>query len=224
MAQATKVIRKMPVDVEAVRKEELREIEDKLIEHKDTLDNLFRLLDQLDEHELFNALNAGLAKSDPILTRVLKAVNETETDKAIRNALLLVEGLGKFKLDEVEPMILKFNKGLKLATEYDHNEPQGWIGLFSVLTNKDFIEGSRILTKFVKGFGTALPQLKEEQGIIDSVETDAGEPDNKTAIGHYPTKKEHNKEKSFRPNSNLKYLGLAAGAAAISVSALLLKK
>lgn len=65
MAQATKVIRRTEVDVEAVRAKELRELEDQLIMHKDTLHKLFRLLEQLDDHEVINALNAGLAKSDP---------------------------------------------------------------------------------------------------------------------------------------------------------------
>ena len=79
MAQPTRVIKPTEVDIEALRQKELRELEDQLIQHKDTLLKLFRLLEQLDEHEALNAANAALSQSDPILTRVLKAVNETET-------------------------------------------------------------------------------------------------------------------------------------------------
>ncbi|ULG72595.1 DUF1641 domain-containing protein [Macrococcus brunensis] len=223
MAQATTVIRRTEVDVEAVRAKELRELEDQLIMHKDTLHKLFRLLDQLDDHEVINALNAGLAKSDPILTRVLKAVNETETDKAIRNGLLLVQGLGKFNFDEIEPMILKFNKGLKLSTEYNQSKPLGWLGLLNVLTNKDFVEGSIVLTKFVKGFGTSFEQLKKEQGIIDPVQTDVGDLDKASSI-ELPSKAARTREGNrTAANPKVKMLGMAAGAA-LSVGALLLKK
>ncbi|TDM14745.1 DUF1641 domain-containing protein [Macrococcus bovicus] len=223
MAQATKVIRRTEVDVEAVRAKELRELEDQLIMHKDTLHKLFRLLEQLDDHEVINALNAGLAKSDPILTRILKAVNDTETDKAIRNGLLLVQGLGKFNFSEIEPMILKFNKGLKLSTEYNQSKPLGWMGLLNVLTNKDFVEGSIVLTKFVKGFGTSFEQLKQEQGIVDPVQTDVGNIDRVSAV-ELPGKAAGTRE-SNRPSANpkVKMLGMAAGAA-LSVGALLLKK
>lgn len=220
MAQPTRVIKPMEVDVEAVREKELRELEDQLIKHKDTLNKLFRLLEQLDEHEALNLANAALAQSDPILTRVLKAVNETETDQAIRNALLLVQGLGKFNFSDIEPMILKFNKGLKLSTEYNQSKPLGWIGLIKVLTNKDFVEGSIVLTKFVKGFGTSFAQLKKEQGIVDPVHTDAGKQGN---VHHVELPSKALNDNVYE--SNAKYIGIAAGiGAAISIGSLLLKK
>ncbi|RXK17508.1 DUF1641 domain-containing protein [Macrococcus sp. DPC7161] len=229
MAQPTRVIKPMEVDQEAVRAKELRELEDQLIKHKDTLNKLFRLLEQLDEHEALNVANAALSQSDPILTRVLKAVNETETDQAIRNALLLVQGLGKFNFSDIEPMILKFNKGLKLSTEYNQSKPLGWLGLLNVLTNKDFVEGSIVLTKFVKGFGTSFDQLKKEQGVVDPVHTDKGEVKD---VHHVETP-----SKVARDEANQQYftqkeitqtspalLGIVAGAAALGVGALLMRK
>lgn len=229
MAQPTRVIKPMEVDQEAVRAKELRELEDQLIKHKDTLNKLFRLLEQLDEHEALNVANAALSQSDPILTRVLKAVNETETDQAIRNALLLVQGLGKFNFSDIEPMILKFNKGLKLSTEYNQSKPLGWLGLLNVLTNKDFVEGSIVLTKFVKGFGTSFDQLKKEQGVVDPVHTEKG---GVKDVHHVETP-----SKVVRDEANQQYftqkeitqtspalLGIVAGAAALGVGALLMRK
>ncbi|WP_414045078.1 DUF1641 domain-containing protein [Macrococcus equi] len=228
MAQPTRVVKPMQVDAKEVRERELRELEDQIIQHKDTLLKLFRLLDQLDEHEALNAANAALAQSDPILTRILKAVNETETDQAIRNALLLVQGLGKFNFSDIEPMILKFNKGLKLSTEYNQSKPLGWIGLLNVLTNKDFVEGSIVLTKFVKGFGTSFDQLKKEQGIVDPVHTSKGDLDDAHHV-ELPSKVEKDEAQrqhaaQIEQSSNLKLYGAVAGAAALGVSALLMRK
>lgn len=227
MAQPTRVVKPMQVDAEEVRAQELRELEDQLIQHKDALKKLFRLLEQLDEHEGLNAANAALAQSDPILTRILKAVNETETDQAIRNALLLVQGLGKFNFSDIEPMILKFNKGLKLSTEYNQSKPLGWLGLLNVLTNKDFIEGSIVLTKFVKGFGTSFDQLKKEQGIVDPVHTNKGDIENAHHV-ELPSKvaQDEAKQQQYTEQqpSNLKLYGAVAGAAALGVSALLFRK
>lgn len=229
MAQPTRVVKPMEVDVEAVRAKELRELEDQLIQHKDTLNKLFRLLEQLDDHEALNAANAALAQSDPILTRILKAVNETETDQAIRNALLLVQGLGKFNFSDIEPMILKFNKGLKLSTEYNQSKPLGWLGLLNVLTNKDFVEGSIVLTKFVKGFGTSFDQLKKEQGIVDPVHTNKGEVkdvhhvESPSKVAKDEVKQQFITHKEAS-QSNAKFYGVVAGAAALGVSALLMRK
>lgn len=229
MAQPTRVVKPMKVDVEAVRAKELRELEDQLIQHKDTLHKLFRLLEQLDDHEALNAANAALAQSDSILTRILKAVNETETDQAIRNALLLVQGLGKFNFSDIEPMILKFNKGLKLSTEYNQSKPLGWLGLLNVLTNKDFVEGSIVLTKFVKGFGTSFDQLKKEQDIVDPVHTNKGDIKDVHHV-ELPSKvaKDEAKQQSIThkesSQSNAKFYGVVAGAAALGVSALLMRK
>lgn len=229
MAQPTRVVKPMEVDVEAIRAKELRELEDQLIQHKDTLNKLFRLLEQLDDHEALNAANAALSQSDPILTRVLKAVNETETDQAIRNALLLVQGLGKFNFSDIEPMILKFNKGLKLSTEYNQSKPLGWTGLLRVLTHQDFIEGSIVLTKFVKGFGTSFDDLKKEQGIVDPVHTNKGDLDEvhhvelPSKVARDEVKQQHFTQKE-QQTSNLKLYGAVAGAAALGVSALLMRK
>ena len=229
MAQPTRVIKPMEVDQEAVRAKELRELEDQLIKHKDTLNKLFRLLEQLDEHEALNVANAALSQSDPILTRVLKAVNETETDQAIRNALLLVQGLGKFNFSDIEPMILKFNKGLKLSTEYNQSKPLGWLGLLNVLTNKDFVEGSIVLTKFVKGFGTSFDQLKKEQGVVDPVHTEKGDVND---VHHVETPSKVASDKANQQyftqkditQTSAALLGIVAGAAALGVGALLMRK
>lgn len=208
MAKATTKIRRMEIDPEEVRRKELRELEDQLIAHKDTLKNLFRLLDQLEEHEVLNLANAGLAQSDKVMNRVLKALVETDTDKSIRNALLLVEGLGKFDFDDIEPVILKVNKGFS----YEPAEG-GILGIFKTLTSKEFIDGLNYLLKFVKGFGTPLSQLKEEQGVIDPVQTVSE-----------VLEEEHNYPKEAPSSNNtIKYLGFA-GASVLTVGALFLKK
>lgn len=208
MAKATTKIRRMAIDPEEVRRKELRELEDQLIAHKDTLKNLFRLLDQLEEHEVLNLANAGLAQSDQVLNRVLKALVDTDTDKSIRNALLLVEGLGKFDFDDIEPVILKVNKGFS-------NEPAegGILGIFKTLTSKEFIDGLNYLLKFVKGFGTPLSQLKEEQGVIDPVQT----------VSEVLEEERNYPKEVSSSNNTIKYLGFA-GAAVLTVGALFLKK
>lgn len=208
MAQPTKIIRRSEVDVNELREQELHELEEQLLMHKDTLLNLFRLLEQLDDHEVFNALNAALAKSDPILTRVLKALNETELDKAIRNLLLISQGLGKFKLDELEPMTLKINKGFERSTK--QHQTMGIFSLMKVLVSPTFIKGALFLTTFIQGFGYDAEQLKQEQGIVDPVQTDTGD------------LKQHKVEHTRR-NSNV-WMDVTLGAAVLSTSILLYKK
>lgn len=57
-------------------------------------------------------------------------------------------------MNELEPIVLKLNHGIKMAAEYDHSDQNaGTLGLIRSLNDKEVIEGMNVLLKFVKGFG-----------------------------------------------------------------------
>ena len=86
----------------------------------------------------------------------------------------------------------------------------GIFSLMKVLVSPTFIKGALFLTTFVQGFGYDAEQLKQEQGIVDPVQTDTGD------------LKQHKVEHTRR-NSNV-WMDVTLGAAVLSTSILLYKK
>ncbi len=74
MAKAATVIRKMPVDPNAEREKELRELENALLENKDALTSVLSLLRKLEQTEALNIAHSLLDQKKPVVT---STCNET---------------------------------------------------------------------------------------------------------------------------------------------------
>src|SRR5699024_9049484 len=125
MAKSTKVIHRMETDPDARHEQEIKELEQQILAHKESLNDLLSILDKLNDQEILNILNAGLGQSDQIIQRVLKAVQETDASKSIKNMLLIFQLLATLDMEELEPLIIKFNKGVEKAGKYEHGGERG---------------------------------------------------------------------------------------------------
>lgn len=214
MAKETKVIHKMKVDPEVQHERDLKELEKLLVENQEILEKLFDILNKLEDHEVLNMVKGGLAESDSILYRLLTAVESSSASKSIKNALLMTQLLGKVNMNELEPVILKLNHSIEVASEYEYrNRGSGWLGLLKVLMDPEFIEGSNVLTQFVKGFGTNADDLKKKYKVEDSISTMSDEAEG------YEMSKDNSKVDNKKSGSLGKAAVLAAGTGVISVAA-----
>ena len=162
MAKATTVIHKMEKDPKELHEQQVKEIESLLVEHKDSIEDVFTLIHQLRDREVLNLAHGALGQSEHVLHRIVTAMDSKETTQSIKNALLIFELLGTVNMNELEPIVLKLNHGIKLASEYDHSDqPVGIGGLIRSLNDKEVIEGMNVLMKFVKGFG--VDEAQEEK-------------------------------------------------------------
>lgn len=224
MAKQTKVIHKMKVDPEVQHERDLKELEKLLVENQELLEKLFDILNKLEDHEVLNMVKGGLAESDSILYRLLTAVESSSASKSIKNALLMTQLLGKINMDELEPVILKINNSIEVASEYEYrSRSSGWLGLFKVLMDPQFIEGSNVLTQFVKGFGANADDLKKKFKVEDSISTLSDE-----AEGYQLSKDEshvdNKKTGSLRKAAVLAAGTGVAGAAAVAIPLIFSKK
>ncbi|MFB4159917.1 DUF1641 domain-containing protein [Geomicrobium sp. JSM 1781026] len=154
MAKATKVIHKLEIDPAVQRENDRREVEDLLINNKEVLRDALEVLDRLKEHEVFEMMNAGLGQSDKLLHRIVTAVDDHNTTRSIKNALLLFELLGTLNMNEIEPLVLKVNKGISKVADYEHaNQRGGYTALIGALKDPEVIEGMNVLVALVKGMG-----------------------------------------------------------------------
>ena len=214
MAKETKVIHKMKVDPEVQHERDLKELEKLLVDNQELLEKLFDILNKLEDHEVLNMVKGGLAESDSILYRLLTAVESSSASKSIKNALLMSQLLGKINMNELEPVILKLNHSIETASEYEYrNRGSGWFGLLKVLMDPQFIEGSNVLTQFVKGFGANADDLKKKYKVEDSISTMSDESEG------YQLSKDDSKVDDKKSGSLKKAAVLAAGTGVAGVAA-----
>lgn len=217
MAKQTKVIYKMKIDPEVQHERELKALEDLLIENRELLEKLFDILNKLEDREVLNIVKGGLAESDDILYRILTAIESTSASKSLKNALMMTQLLGRINMSELEPVILKLNNSVEVASEYEYrNRGKGWFGLLKTLRDPEFIEGVNVLTQFAKGFGANADDLKKKFKVEDSVSTMSDK-----AYG-YELSKDGSGENGKKAGSFRKAAAIAAGTGVISVAAITL--
>ncbi|CAM4190882.1 DUF1641 domain-containing protein [Lacicoccus alkaliphilus] len=215
MAKQTKVIHKMKIDPEVQHERDLKELETLLVENREILEKLFEILNKLEDHEVLNMVKGGLSESDSILYRILTAVESSSASKSIKNALLMTQLLGRINMSELEPVILKLNNSIEIASEYEFkNRGSGWFGLLKVLMDPQFIEGSNVLTQFVKGFGENADDLKKKFKVEDSISTMSDEAEG------YELSKDESAIDEKKSGSLGKAAAIAAGTGAIGVAAI----
>lgn len=162
MAKATKIIHKQETNPETKHEREKKEFEKQLLKHQDSLSSLLSILDKTKDHEILNMLNAGLEESDQIIHRIVTAIQETDASKSIKNLLLIVQLLGVLDMEELEPLVIKFNKGVEIAGKYEHKyKRSGYLSLLAALKDSEVIEGTNILLRMVKGLGTDVSEMKK---------------------------------------------------------------
>ncbi|WP_020006563.1 DUF1641 domain-containing protein [Salinicoccus albus] len=168
MAKSTKVIHKMENDPNARHEQEIKELEQQLLAHKESLNELLSILDKLNDQEILNILNAGLGQSDQITQRIITAVKDTDASKSIKNMLLIFQLLAALDMEQLEPLIIKFKKGVEKAGKYEHGgERGGYASLLSALKDPEVIEGTNIMLRIVQGLGTNVSGEKKTESQLE---------------------------------------------------------
>ncbi|QQK78916.1 DUF1641 domain-containing protein [Salicibibacter cibi] len=155
MAKATKVIHRIEPTDEELRKRDWDQIEATLLENKDVIADTFELMKQLQEREVFHALNALLKQGDEVLERLTTAIDNSEATQSMKNSLLMFSVLGNLNMEEIEPLILKVNAAVSQVAEYEHygKEGGGYPALLRTMKDPEVVEGMNVMMAFLKGFG-----------------------------------------------------------------------
>ncbi|WP_411843128.1 DUF1641 domain-containing protein [Salinicoccus sp. HZC-1] len=216
MAKATKVIHKMEVDPEVKHKQELHELEQLLLEHKDVLQDTLAIADKMRDHEIFDIINSGLGQSDKVINRVVTAFDDSEVPQSIKNMLLLFQLLGTVDMSQIEPIVLKLNTGIAKAAEYEHEDkPGGYSGLLGALKDPEVIEGVNVLVKILKGMGTHKDDEENVEPQKERIENPKMEMNEKQSEDSAPVQR--------RPSKRYA-LAAGAGAAAFLLPLVFMKK
>lgn len=214
MAKATKVIHRMKTDPEAEHAKGVQELEQLLINNRETIEDIFDIMEKVREREVLDMVNSSLGQSDKIITRIVTALDASDTPKSIKNAMLLFQLLGNIDMEHLEPIALKINSGIVKAAEYEHeDQPAGYLGLVRSLKDPQVIEGMNVLLHVLEGMGEqqdTKEHIKPQKERFENPGKEMGE-----------VSRDSKDAPSSNHGSNTRWYLLAAGAWGIAIPLLL---
>ncbi|MBG9783615.1 DUF1641 domain-containing protein [Shouchella lehensis] len=215
MAKAATVIRKMPVDPNAEREKELRELENALLENKDALTSVLSLLHKLEQTEALNIAHSLLDQKNPLLHQLVTKLDDPHITQALKNMLVIVQSLGSIKLADLEPMLFKINSALNHVSEYEHTHQQNQSSagyLLKSLKDPKTLDGMNTLLALLKGMG-------EDQSANET-----NQPQAELSTIANESYQQPQMQESTESSSGTKWYVIAAGALAFALPLLLKRK
>lgn len=154
MAKAIKNIHKRSLSEEEKRSNDLREVEDALIENKAAILQTLEIMNHMQDKGLLALLNGLFGQGDKVLNIAVKAIDKPENTNTIKNLLLLLGTLGIINVKQLEPFLLKMNAGIARVAEYkDTEEKTSYFDLVRSLKDPEINKAITILMQFLKGMG-----------------------------------------------------------------------
>jgi uncharacterized protein YjgD (DUF1641 family) len=179
MAKAIKNVRKLTVSADEQRKNDLREVEDALIQNKDAILQTMEIMNHMQEKGILSLLNGLFGQGDKVMHVLVEAVDKPEATNTLKNMLLLLGTLGMINVKQLEPFLLKLNSGIARVAEYkDTDEKTSYFDLVRSLKDPEINKAITILMQFLKGMGQDTEDL--ERTNQDSPEKRINQTKNKT--------------------------------------------
>lgn len=172
MAKAINKIRRLEISPEDKRKQDLEEVENALIDNKESILELLSVVSHMQERGILSLLNGLFGQGDKVLNVLVKAADKPETTNTLKNLLLMIGTLGTINVRQLEPILLKINSGIARVAE--NKEPDETIGYFDFVRSLKDPEVNRavnLLITFLKGMGEDTSgmerntQLPEDQNL-----------------------------------------------------------
>ncbi|MFB5661474.1 DUF1641 domain-containing protein [Alteribacillus sp. HJP-4] len=155
MAKQIKSIERLEIPQEEKRAEDLREIEDALIDNKDVILKSLDTLRHADDRGVVSLVHGLFADGDKVLKVIAETLDNEDNTRSIKHLLLLLGIAGRMEVDKLEPILLKINSGLRrVGEETDTEEKTGYVDLLKALKDPEVNRSITLLLTFLKGMGT----------------------------------------------------------------------
>ena len=154
MAKAIKKIKRIEISEEEKRANDLKEIEDALIDNKDALLETLSVVGGMKERGILTLMNGLFGEGDRVLKVIVDLLNVPENTTALKNLMLLFGAAGKINVQDLEPLLLKINAGIENVAENSEGmEKTGYLDLLRALKDPEINRSLTILITFLKGMG-----------------------------------------------------------------------
>ncbi|MGG4489143.1 DUF1641 domain-containing protein [Metabacillus idriensis] len=162
MAKATKTINRIEKTEEDKRKEDLREVEDALISHKEAIIDTLEILQHMQDRGVLPLLKGLFGQGDKVMDILVKTVDKKETTNSLKNLLLMTGVLGMINVKQLEPFLLKVNAGVaRVAENKDPAEKTSYFDLARSLKDPEVNRAVTLLISFLKGMGQETEHIEK---------------------------------------------------------------
>ncbi|MGD6962603.1 DUF1641 domain-containing protein [Fictibacillus phosphorivorans] len=179
MAKAIKNVQKQTITAVEKRSNDLREVEDALIQNKTAILQTLEIMNHMNEKGILPLLNGLFGQGDKVMDIAVKAMDKPENTNTLKNLLLLLGTLGMINVKQLEPFLLKIDAGIARVAEYkDTDEKTSYFDLVRSLKDPEINKAVTILMQFLKGMGQETEQYEKTTG--DTPEKRANQSKEKT--------------------------------------------
>lgn len=161
MAKAIKTVHRIEITEEQKRKQDLDEVENALIENKESILELLQMLNHMHDRGILSLLTGLFGQGDKVMDILVKKADTPETANTLKNLLLMVGVLGTINVKQLEPILLKVNSGIaRVAEEKDTDEKTGVFDIMRSLKDPEINRSVTLLLNFLKGMGQDTSQME----------------------------------------------------------------
>lgn len=154
MAKATTTIKRKPISKEELKEQEIQEIQDLLVQHKDAIHETFEIVQHMQDRRILPMLTALFSEGDKVLEILMKTVDSPETASSLKNMLLMAGVLGRLNVEQLEPLVLKLNQGIARVADFEKNgEQPNALSLAKAVMDPEFRQAIHVAVAFMKGVG-----------------------------------------------------------------------
>ncbi|WP_077624887.1 DUF1641 domain-containing protein [Sediminibacillus massiliensis] len=163
MAEPIKQIKRIELSEEEIREQELRELEDTLLNNKDAIMESMNIIHNMHEKGVLNLLSGLFGQGDKVLNTLVQSADKPEATNTIKNLLLLLGTAGLIDVKQLEPLLLRFGAGIeRVAEEEDKDSKTGILDLFRAMKDPEINRSLTILMTFLKGMGQDSENLQKD--------------------------------------------------------------
>ncbi|MBS2970216.1 DUF1641 domain-containing protein [Metabacillus sp. KIGAM252] len=176
MANATTKIKKLEISEEDQRKKDLREVEDALVSNKTAILESLQLMQHIQDRGILSLLNGLFGQGDKVLHVLVKALDKPENTNALKNMLLMLGVLGTINVQQLEPLLIKLNKGVeRVAKKKDTDHKTGYLDVVRSLKDPEINRAVTLLLTFLKGVGEETEHMEKNKQQEAGERVDLGE-------------------------------------------------
>lgn len=151
MAERITKINRLEKSKEQLKLESLNEVTDAIVENKDSILKAIRIIKNLDDAKLLDAINCGIKGRQVIINKFATELNKDMYTGLITNLAPMVFMLGNLEVKELSQFLNKLNSGLHVANQASPNAKTTIRSLMSVLKDDDMNRSLTYMINLLKG-------------------------------------------------------------------------
>lgn len=151
MAERITKINRLEKSKEQLKSESLNEVTDAIVENKDSILKAIRIIKNLDDAKLLDAVNGGIKGRQVIINKFATELNKEMYTGLITNLAPMVFMLGNLEVKELNQFLNKLNSGLHVANQASPNAKTTIRSLMSVLKDDDMNRSLTYMLTLLKG-------------------------------------------------------------------------